>query len=471
MVDEARRTTELTAGVVETMAVNEDRLRQTLDAGFTQATDLADELMVRCGLDYAAPTVSPAGPCGSWRARAAARELTPDLLGAAAVEVLGAPLAHDPGDLGRARPGRHRGHPHDRRRHCAAAVDEMADEIESRRKRCSPRPRPTWPLRRRRDGAAGARRSPGAASDEGERGGDRHRTRRDPDVARGRGGGERRPAHVRRRRGRAGPSGRLRRLADPCGRRAGAGRRAGPAVRAAIADRGAANAEVVRRLDEGVPQLVDVAPAGTVVPGSTGGRSSCGPPLDYADACDPLRRSMRAAVVAEGWATTREDADRMLGDGQIRLDAATPTTSSSPWSPRWDRRNRCGWPSSTAVRPRSPPSTRGRARPRGSVGRPMPPSIGCASWPMPRARAGRGVAHPRPDRRARPGRAGRPDGRRRAHPGPGHDQPPAAQPAAPPRRLRPSGSCRGGAVPVVQPPVLPDRGHGRARASPAGRPR
>ena len=98
MVDEARRTTELTAGVVETLAVNEDRLRRTLDAGFTQATDLADELMLRCGLDYAAPTASPAGPCGSWPT-GSARELTPDLLGAAAVEVLGQPLSNDPGDL------------------------------------------------------------------------------------------------------------------------------------------------------------------------------------------------------------------------------------------------------------------------------------------------------------------------------------------------------------------------------------
>jgi argininosuccinate lyase len=135
MVDEARRTTELTAGVVETMAVNEDRLRQTLDAGFTQATDLADELMVRCGLDYrrAYRVAGRALQILAERGQPA-RELTPDLLDAAAVEVLGAPLAHDPGDLsavldpdgivatrtavGGAAP---------------AAVDEMADEIESRR--------------------------------------------------------------------------------------------------------------------------------------------------------------------------------------------------------------------------------------------------------------------------------------------------------------------------------------------------
>src|SRR5690606_340999 len=64
-----------------------------------------------------------------------------------------------------------------------------------------------------------------------------------------------------------------------------------------------ANAEVVRRLDRGVPVLVDVATARDVVP-DFGDRTvlHCGPPIDWARVCDPLRRSIRAAVVAEGWA-------------------------------------------------------------------------------------------------------------------------------------------------------------------------
>ncbi len=104
-----------------------------------------------------------------------------------------------------------------------------------------------------------------------------------------------------------------------------------------------ANVEVVRRLDEGVPHLADVAPAGSVVPGF-GGRTllHCGPPLDYADACDPLRRSMRAAVVAEGWAATRDEADRMLGRGEVALDAANShdlvvpmVTALGPSQPVW----------------------------------------------------------------------------------------------------------------------------------------
>ncbi|HEY2206265.1 MAG TPA: DUF1116 domain-containing protein [Pseudonocardia sp.] len=85
----------------------------------------------------------------------------------------------------------------------------------------------------------------------------------------------------------------------------------------------AANAEVVRRLDEGVPRLTGVATLGEAVPGVTGRMLlHCGPPLPYAEHCDPLRRSMRAAAVAEGWAADPAGADRLLHDGAVALDAA-----------------------------------------------------------------------------------------------------------------------------------------------------
>lgn len=84
-----------------------------------------------------------------------------------------------------------------------------------------------------------------------------------------------------------------------------------------------ANAEVFRRLDRGAPQLVDVRPAGEVVPGLTDRMLlHCGPQIDIADVCDPLRRSMRAAVCAEGWADNTVDADRLLASGEIKLEPA-----------------------------------------------------------------------------------------------------------------------------------------------------
>jgi hypothetical protein len=84
-----------------------------------------------------------------------------------------------------------------------------------------------------------------------------------------------------------------------------------------------ANAEVVRRLDTGVPLLTGVAAVAEVAPGLPDRTLlHCGPPISYADAPDPLRRSMRAAAVAQGWAADPADAHGMLERGQIGLSPA-----------------------------------------------------------------------------------------------------------------------------------------------------
>ena len=84
-----------------------------------------------------------------------------------------------------------------------------------------------------------------------------------------------------------------------------------------------ANTEAVRRLDRSVPLLVDVAPAGTLIPDLSGRMLlHCGPAIEWAAVCDPLRRSMRAAAVAEGWAGTVEQADLILADGSVKLQPA-----------------------------------------------------------------------------------------------------------------------------------------------------
>ncbi len=85
----------------------------------------------------------------------------------------------------------------------------------------------------------------------------------------------------------------------------------------------AANAEVVRRLDSGRPHLVGVQPAGSLLPVLQDRvLLHCGPPIDYADAVDPLQRSMRAVVVAEGWARDVEAAGRLLASRAIALSPA-----------------------------------------------------------------------------------------------------------------------------------------------------
>lgn len=84
-----------------------------------------------------------------------------------------------------------------------------------------------------------------------------------------------------------------------------------------------ANAEVVRRLDEGVPTLVGIAVGGDTLPGFDGRMLlHCGPPIAWEDVCDPLRRSMRAATVAEGWAEDLAQADRLLATGEVALSPA-----------------------------------------------------------------------------------------------------------------------------------------------------
>ena len=72
----------------------------------------------------------------------------------------------------------------------------------------------------------------------------------------------------------------------------------------------AANAEVLRRLDRGIPLLTGITTVAEAVPGLPEATLlHCGPAIAYADATDPLRRSMRAAAVAEGWAASPEQAD------------------------------------------------------------------------------------------------------------------------------------------------------------------
>ncbi|MDQ1617954.1 MAG: argininosuccinate lyase [Actinomycetota bacterium] len=51
-LDLAIRTTRLTEGVVRTLEVNTARMWAALEAGFCQATDLAEYVMLTCGLDY-----------------------------------------------------------------------------------------------------------------------------------------------------------------------------------------------------------------------------------------------------------------------------------------------------------------------------------------------------------------------------------------------------------------------------------
>lgn len=99
-LDLARRLTRLSRGVVATLRFNHRRMRQQLDGGFSQATDLAEFVMVTCGLDYR--TAYQLVGTAVRRAAAAGRsgaDIGPELLDEIAGDLLGHPLGLNARDL------------------------------------------------------------------------------------------------------------------------------------------------------------------------------------------------------------------------------------------------------------------------------------------------------------------------------------------------------------------------------------
>ena len=112
----------------------------------------------------------------------------------------------------------------------------------------------------------------------------------------------------------------------------------------------AANAEVVRRLDSGAPLLTGVRTVAEVTDGLPERTLlHCGPAIGYVDAPDPLRRSMRAAVVTQGWAAGPQEAHGLLDRGEIGLSPANEhrivvpmATALEPGAPVYVVENRAG---------------------------------------------------------------------------------------------------------------------------------
>ncbi len=83
----------------------------------------------------------------------------------------------------------------------------------------------------------------------------------------------------------------------------------------------AANAETLRRVVAGDPVLVDVAPAGDVIPGMRDRLIlHSGPPIDWAHMCGAQRGAMIGMCLFEGWAKDPAEAERMLASGEIAFE-------------------------------------------------------------------------------------------------------------------------------------------------------
>lgn len=110
----------------------------------------------------------------------------------------------------------------------------------------------------------------------------------------------------------------------------------------------AANEEAARRLTLGDPVLVDIAPAGEVMPGMQGQWiTHSGPPIDWGRMCGAQQGAIIGQVLYEGWADGPEDARSLLDAGEIRLEpnhhhgAVGPMAGTiSPSAPVWVVENR-----------------------------------------------------------------------------------------------------------------------------------
>ena len=83
----------------------------------------------------------------------------------------------------------------------------------------------------------------------------------------------------------------------------------------------AANLEAVRRINAADPVLVDIAPAGEVIPGIEDRIIlHSGPPIDWRHMCGAQRGAMIGVVLFEGWAKNADEALKLLESGAIKLE-------------------------------------------------------------------------------------------------------------------------------------------------------
>jgi hypothetical protein len=104
-----------------------------------------------------------------------------------------------------------------------------------------------------------------------------------------------------------------------------------------------ANELAVNRMIEGDPVLVDVAPAGEIIPGMQGKViTHSGPPIEWKRMCGAQRGAIIGQTIYEGWAETPEAALELLEKGEIKLEpnhhhstvgpmAGTISASSPVW--------------------------------------------------------------------------------------------------------------------------------------------
>ncbi|MGI8441043.1 MAG: DUF1116 domain-containing protein [Thermoleophilaceae bacterium] len=104
-----------------------------------------------------------------------------------------------------------------------------------------------------------------------------------------------------------------------------------------------ANRITVERIEAARPRAVAVEAAGDVIEGLTDRMLlHSGPPIEWDRVCDPQARALTAACLLEGWASDRDEAARLIADGEVELASGnehdhvgTMTGVCSPSMPVW----------------------------------------------------------------------------------------------------------------------------------------
>ena len=82
-----------------------------------------------------------------------------------------------------------------------------------------------------------------------------------------------------------------------------------------------ANQEATQKMIQGDPVLVDIAPAGEVIPGMQDKMIlHSGPPIEWSQMCGAQKGAITGMVLYEEWAKTPEEAKKLLEKGKIRLE-------------------------------------------------------------------------------------------------------------------------------------------------------
>ncbi|MDJ0269236.1 MAG: DUF1116 domain-containing protein [Aigarchaeota archaeon] len=82
-----------------------------------------------------------------------------------------------------------------------------------------------------------------------------------------------------------------------------------------------ANGEAVERMMESDPVWVGVGLARDKIPGMREYLLlHAGPPLEWERASGPMRGAVIGAIIYEGWATTQEEAEKLVKNGQVKLE-------------------------------------------------------------------------------------------------------------------------------------------------------